>query len=393
MPVTTEKPMNKLQAIAAKYGIDPIKLGARMKERAKVKAQEGLIVDLDIGKWSAQAKLKEEDIGISMTEEERKAISLGHQKLFPPELVNAAAQAESQGRANLEKYSFLCEEGRFVPVTAWEEWKAKNEEHKAKFFAVRDEMVARYDEIVVAMKADFQSRAKHTYERMEALKQAPKEPKAVWVAAYASALAGRIPAKGDVAERFYWSEKFKFLRMPSEIEEEFLRQEKIRQERQLATYEADDKKRKISEMNDLVLRQLKEEKEKAVKSQAEFFQQTMLQQRKAILECTSAALGAIARNRGKVLGSTTKALKNLIEKTRALNFYEDGEIDKALQDLETHLKKSTWARSDRKFADSIGSIKAMMEKSVRCLENEATREEELCRIVGADLIESVRQVE
>lgn len=393
MPMTTEKPVTKLQQIAAKYGIDPVKLAARMKEMAKIKAQEGLIVDLDIGKWSAQAKLKEEDIGIEMTEDERKAISLGHQKLFPPELVNSAAQAESQGRAHLEKYSFLCEEGRFVPVTAWEEWKTKNEELKARFFGVRDEMVSRYDEIVAEMKKDFSKRAENTYDRMCTLGKAPKEAKGPWVYGYMAALAGRIPKKEDVQIKFYWTEKFKFLRLPSEIEDEFLRQAKIRNEHQMLTYEQDDKKRKIQEMNQQVLAQLRAEKEKAVQDQAAFMHQTMLQQRKAILDCTNSAMSAIARNRGKIVGSTTKALKNMVDKARALNFYEDGEVDKAVASLEEQLKKSASWRSDKRFTDSISAVKAMMEKSVRALENEATREEEVCRIVGSDLIGSVRQVE
>jgi hypothetical protein len=393
MATMTETPATKLSAIAEKYGIDPVKLAARMKEMAKVKAQEGLLVDLDIGKWSAQAKLKEEDIGIEMTEEERKAISLGHQKLFPPELVNKSAQTEGHGRANLERLSFLCEEGRFVPVTAWEEWKTRNEELKAQFFAVRDEMVSRYDEIVKEMKVDFAMRASRTYDRMVALGKPPSAVKTDWVMAYVTALHGRIPPLKEVAAKFYWSEKFKFLRMPSEIEAEFMQQEKLRKERQMLTYEHDSKKRQIDEMNSLVLQQLKAEKEKAVSAQAEFMHKTMLQQRKAIMDVTASAMNAIVRNRGKVMGSTTSALKNLIDKTRSLNFYEDGEVDKALESLESFLKRDPAYRSGRKFTDAISQVKAMMEKSVRCLENEATREEEVCRIVGHDMLKNVRELD
>ena len=68
-------------------------------------------------------------------------------------------------------------------------------------------------------------------------------------------------------------------------------------------------------------------------------------------------------------------------------------VDKAVASLEEQLKKSASWRSDKRFTDSISAVKAMMEKSVRALENEATREEEVCRIVGSDLIGSVRQVE
>ena len=45
------------------------------------------------------------------------------------------------------------------------------------------------------------------------------------------------------------------------------------------------------------------------------------------------------------------------------------------------------------LTDAISTVKAMMEKSVRCLENDATREEEVCRIVGHDMLKSVRELD
>lgn len=382
------------EEVAKKYGIDPAKLAERMRNLSRIKAKEGLVVDIDIGKWTAQAKLREEDLGIEISLEERRFVSLGHQKLFPPEIVNQAARAEAKGRDALERLSFLSADGRFVPITAWEEWKAANEGAKKAFFAVRDEIRGRYDAILVDVQKEYVKRAESVYDRLEALAgKAPKEGKADWVAGYVTRLLGRIPKKEDILARFYWEEKYRYLRMPSEIEEELLRTEKLRRERDLLHYENDDRREKVEAMNRAVVDQLKKEKEKIVQEQADFLTKTMLQQRQAIVEATAAAAAAIAKNRGKVLGSTVKALRNLVQKGRLLNFFDDPEVEQALSEIAGFLGREPARRSARKFGQTVSAIKSAMETSVRALESAATKDEEVARIVGLDLVESVRTIE
>lgn len=389
-----EDKADRTEEVARKYGIDPAKLAERMKKLSRIKAKEGLVVDLDIGKWTGQARLREEDLGIEISPEERRFVSLGHQKLFPPEVVNKAARAEAQGRDNLDRLSFLSADGRFVPITAWEEWKAKNEEAKKAFFSVRDEIGSRYDAILADVRKEYLKRAESVYDRLETLAgAAPKEGKSDWVAGYIARLLGRIPKKDEIVARFYWEEKYRYLRMPSEIEEELLRTEKLKGERDLAHYENENRRRKVEAMNDAVVGQLRKEKEKIAQEQADFLTKTMLQQRQAIVEATAAAAAAIAKNRGKVLGSTVKALKNLVGKGRLLNFFEDPEVEQALAELEGFLGKDPMRRSARKFSQTVSAIKAAMETSVRALESAATKDGEVARIVGLDLVESVRTID
>jgi hypothetical protein len=389
-----ENKVDRLESIALKFGIDKEKLGARMRNLVKLKAKEGLIVDLDIGKWLGEVKLKDADLGITISEEERRFVSLGHQKLFPPEIVNKGAQCEARGRAALERHSFLSEEGRFVPITAWEEWKKTNEELKTAFFAVRDGIAERYDTILSDVKKEFAKRAEAVYERLSALSDAkPAEPRTAWVAAFVARLLARIPSKEDICRRFYWEERYRFLRMPSEVEEELIRTEKLRGERESLHYENEDRRRKISAMNDAVVLQLRKEKESVASEQADFLRKTMLQQRQAIVDCTSAAVAAIRKNRGNVLGSTVTALRNLVAKGRLLNFYDDPEVEQALAQIETFTQKEPGRRSNRKFGQVVSDIHKAMEGSVRALEAEATRDEEVVRIIGRDLIESVRTLE
>lgn len=391
--VANEK-ADRTEEIARKYGIDPAKLAERMRNLARVKAKEGLIVDLDIGKWMAQARLREEDLGIEISAQERRFVSLGHQKLFPPEIVNRAARAEGQGRENLDRHSFLSAEGRFVPITAWEEWKARNEEAKISFFSVRDEIVARYDQILAEVKAETAKRAGSVYDRLSTLEgKAPGKSKGEWVAAFVSSLVSRIPSKEDISRKFYWTENFRYLRMPSEIEEELLKTEKLKGERDLLHYENENRRRKVEAMNDAVVDQLRKEKEAIAKEQADFLAKTMLQQRQAIVGATAAAAAAIAKNKGKVLGSTVKALQNLVAKGRLLNFFEDPEVEQALSQLEGFLTREPAKRSARKFGETVKSIKAAMETSVRALESAERKDEEVARIVGLDLVESVRTIE
>jgi len=61
--------------------------------------------------------------------------------------------------------------------------------------------------------------------------------------------------------------------------------------------------------------------------------------------------------------------------------------------IEKFLSKKPEHRSVRTFKTQAEEIKRQMAESVRMLADEKTREEEVCRIVGADLLASVRSVE
>jgi hypothetical protein len=402
MTVTTAP--KGIESIAKKYGIDGAKLAARMQNLSKLKSKEGLIVDTDIGYMRLIVQMSEEDWGVELSEEEKRYVSLGHQRLFPKEVMNRIARTEGRGRANLDKLSYTFEEGRFVPVTTWKEWKAENDRLKKEFFEIRNEVIKDYDKTVAEVKKDLAERAEKVFNRMKTspilnvegkptpLPETMQDPEE-WKRNFVKRLAAKIPSKEAFRDSFYWTEKYKYLRMPSEIEEELLQQETVRAERAQLYHQEEDRKAKVEAMNDDFVVQLRAEKEKAAAEQDKFISEAMKSQREAITACLGQALDTVARNGGKMAGSTIKALKGMVDRARSLNFFDDAEVNESIGKLDHWLGKDARSRSVPLFKRQARDIKAMMDDSIRKLEDEDTRQEEVCRIVGSDLMKSVRTVE
>ena len=115
---------------------------------------QGLIVKLRISRWRAKAKLDFDKLGLTFVNDDsldfmKKYVSLGTQKLLPPAEMGAMEVLERRARNNLKSYSFDTIWGRFVPMTAFDEWKANNDAIYEDFKEFELTFVDRYDEIKI----------------------------------------------------------------------------------------------------------------------------------------------------------------------------------------------------------------------------------------------------
>jgi len=136
---------------------------------AKTMMQEGVIVDIHIGRWRAKKKIDiGDDFGITMSSQEETEfftnyIHPGQKNLLPSDLIKKLSKIEQQSRANLDKFSFETVWGRFIPATAFQSWKDKNDELKSNYFKIRDQIDKDYDSIVDTVKKEYVSAAIKAY--------------------------------------------------------------------------------------------------------------------------------------------------------------------------------------------------------------------------------------
>jgi len=120
--------------------------------------KDGILVALNIGKWSAAKKLNPDDLGLS-NEQVPEFVRLGRKLLIPEEERNKFTQIENNARNALERNSFAFPVGnaRFVPRQKILEVDAKLREYQTSYLGamesfldryhlIRDEMLQKYSE-------------------------------------------------------------------------------------------------------------------------------------------------------------------------------------------------------------------------------------------------------
>jgi len=116
--------------------------------------REGVIVTVRITRWRAVGKLSPADLGLPEAEA-TDLIALGEKRLLPRRLMDALNSVESNARKSLARHAYQTFWGYFVPATNYQQWKDEDEEYQRKYLALRDELVADYDEIKAKLLADY----------------------------------------------------------------------------------------------------------------------------------------------------------------------------------------------------------------------------------------------
>jgi Skp family chaperone for outer membrane proteins len=383
-----------MEDLAKEMKIDPKKISLHYNNYVLRMMQRGVLVDLDIGWVRGQAKVSEDELGIKMSDKEQDYVSLGHQKVLPPDLIKEAEREESRGRAALEKHTVQLVLGRFLPVTASESYLAADEEHKKNFMAVRDKLVATYDPMVRQLRQDFRDRAKTVRDRLEvATGPMDESQRPLWLEQYINKLIARIPTKESIQKSFYWETRFSFVPLPSSIHEEALKQKKIAAEQDALHFETENLKDQKRRLNEKVMEGLRRSQEEAQKQSESFLNETVLSLRKVMVDTCSKAAETMARNDGRVLGSTVKSLENLISRVKMLNFCNDQEVAKLNEELSKHVHVDPKKRSPKSLKDVMKRIELALGKSVRSVVTERERKDEVARIIGKDFMAMAREVE
>lgn len=296
--------------------------------------QEGVIVEVHIRRWRGRAKLDFADLGLPKNiEDEMYAhlMRLGDKKLLPMKEVNGRKvsyvdlldNADCQARHWLDKMSFKTHWGSFVPFTMYQDWKKGDLEYQQQYFALRDEICNDYDNIEARLRNEYQAMAKVAYQRNSVLRTTSTS-EATFVERFVNSIMRLVPSADTIFASFGYDVEVAYIPLPSQIEDDLARVRKSRREEDVQ-YEASRLKLDaLRAMNDDVVRQAKEQKDKLIDT---FLTDVAVQIRSLIYDTCTDVLASIQKNDGKLLGKSSGQVSNLIKAVEGLNFYGDSDID------------------------------------------------------------------
>lgn len=320
---------------------------------------QGVIVKLSISRWRATAPLKIEDLGLTFSDKEsfhfmRKYISLGNEKLLPPEVLKEITTIESRARANLTAYSFNTVWGSFVPYKAFEKWDEENTKIRSDFMEAARKLGERYDEIVQTVKDEYKQIAKDVWMRLYPNNPTPTE---AFIEDYASKAVAKILDRNSLIASFKYDVTHFIIPMPTILEENISKAQEIKNERELSKFSNElekETKRKISD-------EYFKRKQELIDN---FLEATVSSMRKYIAELCDNILQSMGRKEHQkdISFSQKKRIQLMMKKIELLNFHNDTEIKTVLDELNEELDKFKGSRDKNIIITKLNQIVEMSEK-------------------------------
>lgn len=338
--------------------------------------RQGVIVEMHIRRWRAKSRLTLDDLGLPNTDSAEFAdlLQLGDKFLLPTKYIKLADSIEASARQWLETHSFETFWGRFMPCTMYEEWKARQDEYRARYFALRDEIDRDYDQIVKAHLLDYAKAARVAYRRRmsldgRALRKADiTEP--TFVQSFVSAIAALIPSRERIREAWGFEFSLSYVPLPSLLADDKAEAERINAQNELesakeraeqdkvwlemsATEAASRKRQQMLEaMNRDVVEAARKQKEQLVDG---FLGGLVKQLRSLVYEAATDVLQTIQKN-DRLHPRSVIQLRGLIAQVDQLNFFNDGDVNRMVYQVQQALDKAPADRDVNEIASSLRDI-------------------------------------
>ena len=373
--------------------------------------QDGVIIDLQIKRWRGKNKLDESELGLQQNsnpdynEFMKKYVSLGSKNLFPKDVLERISSIEVRSRKNLKELSYESPWGRFVPLTAYDQWKEGNEKLQEDFFDIRDEIVRDYSKIVERVKKDYLPLAGTVYKRINnyAIDQVREVPKD-FVQDFLQGILDQIPTAEEIRESFIFEVIISALPdlvtgMPGS-EPNVSYENKPRKNLDWDSPNNDyTPSKNIIPNTDKLTKNIPEEtmvgsiltdKEKQAKKKEiqkdinksllgknnekleSFINSVLSQIREISIEASNDILESIDKNDGKMVGRASIRARNLISKVRALDFYGDATIKQHIDEIEALLDEKPKKRSVEKIRERVQNLKDYSETSLQTINHTKT---------------------
>jgi hypothetical protein len=358
----------KREEVAQKIGEESVSL---MQPKWLQMMEEGVIVEVHISRWRGRAQLDLSDLGLTKSTEDElysHLMRLGDKKLLPMRedngkklsYVDFLDNIDSNARKWLEKMSFATHWGRFIPFTMYPEWKKGNEEFKEKYFALRDEIFDNYDDIKQHLQDEYGNMARVAYRRAVTLNEY-SGTEVEFIQKFVSAVISMLPGPERIYDSFGYEFEVRYIPLPSEIEQDLAKAEKIREELKMTKAEDAAKLRAIMEMNADVVKQAAEQKTKLIDT---FLTDLSKQLRSQIYDVVTDVLASLENNDGRLIGKSSGQLGNLIKSVSALNFYGDSDIEGMLDKIRASLGTSNKDRNTDEIKATLKDIGVLTRSSL-----------------------------
>jgi HEPN domain-containing protein len=315
------------EELAKELNITPEQLTPIDEHKVLKMMEQGVLVQLHISYWRPYTRLKEADLGIQATNGARGYIQLGKKKLLPPEMIAKIETIELRTRMALREHSLDCFWGRFVPVKAWQSWREHSDKLRKRFYEVRDEIVNTIPESITQLREIYTQMAKDAYKREEYNLNA--EASQTYIDAFVSACLNRIPPAEQIGRTFNYNEVYSYIPLPGQLKAYAQ-----------GVFEED--------MHRQIAQQFFEQKQEMMRV---FLNEIGTGLRAMVVKVCQSVRDSIKQH-GKLVPQSVTDLKGLLRKLERLNFHEDAQIAKMIEDMSQEVGKPIKERN----VDSINAV-------------------------------------
>ncbi|MGB9886487.1 MAG: DUF3150 domain-containing protein [Moorellales bacterium] len=354
---------------AERLGLDPEEVDVRKDVLVTNLCREGVLVDVHIGRTRFTRRLEEEDLGISPEDGEVREffaeyVRLGEKYLLSLDYLRRLDKIESRARRAVERHGFRTRWGIFVPYGAWEEMKAEVEPLRAEYFAVCEEILAKYDALRAEVEEAYRAAARQAYRQMVMDRAA--EPPEDFIRNFVGAVMKHFPTPEQIRGSFYFELDIGFVPLTSMLEEEEARRRLVEEKRRLVE-EAVEAERAVireQERTRIMEQRYKQDRIREIHREVlesyrrgldDFLGSVLGRIRGMIYEACAAAKENVDRT-GRLGPGDVRRLKTLVERVERLNFLNDGEVERYLSELRGILDVPAEARDPAEVAELLGEI-------------------------------------
>jgi len=322
--------------------------------------EQGVIVRLSIMRWTAMTNLNYHELGIAFGDDQTQEfmsryIKLGQEKLLPPKVSNEIIMAERRARNCLIEHSFDTIWGKFVPYSAFAEWKEANEETKLEFFEVAKSIGDRYDYIVEEVRRDYSIMGADVWRRI--YPDSDGAPSESFLQNFTSKIIDKIPSRDEIIASFKYNVTFFKIPLPSFIQEDINKVEKLIQDGEITAREH------ILEIETkaIIANEYRDRKKELIDG---FLESTVAHLRHHIAELANHTYDVLQRNEKDITMTHVKRIKRIIQKVKTLNFHNDSEITNILEDLDIEVSKFKGERDKKLISIKLRELVELSKKEV-----------------------------
>lgn len=305
---------------------------ARWDERLR----DSVAVSLSISQWHPHLTLtpqRLERLGVRLTTPEaqgafNRVVKAGKIDLIPADAYLPVTRAAAAARAHLRGSSHSLMGSYIITPRAWTTWQRRNNDEKAAFFQARDFICENLADLVNQMRTPYRAIFADTYDRLT--RAGLLAPAAGWIEEAISDLVNSVPNAEYIRSRYDWTEEYKFVPMADEIEESEAKALQTRAERLMSADQLGKDRAQIlaqmqTEVSAQVERRRAQVEESLAAAEVEFYRG---------LSETVAELKNTLTDKGALGGRGALQLRNLIDRVRTLNIFEDDRLEEQMTALE-----------------------------------------------------------
>jgi hypothetical protein len=164
---------------------------------------DGVLVDLNIRKWTAERALQPEDLGLRK-DQLPATFHLGHKSLIPQEIIHSFTNIDYQARKLLTEMSFPFAFGnaRFVPKKMFKEFTNELEKLQSKFLVMVEDLITNYEKYKLEVRPDYLKAAHSAYARFSKFNEDFEEDKNAFINAFLERVDSFYPDVTTLRNRF-----------------------------------------------------------------------------------------------------------------------------------------------------------------------------------------------